>query len=142
MTEPVKIETSGLREFQKALRAADAGLPKRVRLILNEAATLIVDYAQTHITVVSGRARASIKARSSQRVAAIATGGTRAPYEPWWDFGGEGRIKGRPSKRPFIKEGRLVYRGLRIHQDDVTQIMVRGLVELGREAGVEVSADG
>jgi hypothetical protein len=32
-----KITITGLREFQKALRAADANLPKQMRLVLNEA---------------------------------------------------------------------------------------------------------
>lgn len=133
-----RIEITGLREFQKAVREVDAGMPKLIRLVLNEAGGLIVTYAQNHIAVKSGRAKASIKARSTQRLAQVAIGGNRAAYTPWWDFGGEGRIKGRPAKRTFIKEGRLVYKGLRIHHEDITEVMERGLAELAQTAGLEI----
>lgn len=134
-----RIDITGLREVQRALREVDAGLPKQIRLIFNEATGLIVDYSKAHIEVKSGRAKASIKARSSQRTAAVAIGGGRAPYTPWLDFGGEGRRRGRPSARPFIREGRYVYKGLRLHHDDITAIMSKGLTELVQSAGLEVS---
>jgi hypothetical protein len=134
-----RIDIVGLREVQRSLREVDAGLPKQIRLIFNEATGLIVDYSKAHIEVRSGRAKASIKARSSQRTAAVAIGGSRAPYTPWLDFGGEGRRRGRPSARPFIREGRYVYKGLRLHHDDITAIMSKGLIELVQSAGLEVS---
>jgi hypothetical protein len=134
-----RIDIVGLREVQRSLREVDAGLPKQIRLIFNEATGLIVDYSKAHIEVKSGRAKASIKARSSQRTAAVAIGGGRAPYTPWLDFGGEGRRRGRPSARPFIREGRYVYKGLRLHHDDITAIMSKGLTELVQSAGLEVS---
>lgn len=137
MTE--KIQIAGLREFQKALRDMDAGLPKQLRLVLNEAGQLIVKYDQDHMPRRSGRARASVKAQSSQRAARVAVGGNRAPWVPWLDFGGEGRIKGRPPARPFIKEGRYTYVGLRVHHQDITDLMSAGLTELARSAGLEVS---
>lgn len=134
-----RIDIVGLREVQRSLREVDAGLPKQIRLIFNEATGLIVDYSKAHIEVRSGRAKGSIKARSSQRTAAVAIGGSRAPYTPWLDFGGEGRRRGRPSARPFIREGRYVYKGLRLHHDDITAIMSKGLTELVQSAGLEVS---
>jgi hypothetical protein len=134
-----RIDITGLREVQRSLREVDAGLPKQIRLIFNEATGLIVDYSKAHIEVRSGRAKASIKARSSQRTAAVAIGGSRAPYTPWLDFGGEGRRRGRPSARPFIREGRYVYKGLRLHHDDITAIMSKGLTDLVKSAGLEVS---
>lgn len=134
-----RIEITGLREFQKAVRDMDAALPKQLRLIFNAAGAVIVDYAQAHIEVKSGRAKASIKARSTQRAGQVSIGGNRAPYVPWLDFGGEGRHRGRPGNRPFIKEGRYVYRGLRLHQDDVTEIMQHGVTQLATDAGLDVS---
>jgi hypothetical protein len=134
-----RIDTAGLREFQAALRRIDADLPKQLRLVLNEAAGIIVDYSQAHIAVKSGRARASIKARSSQRAAAVSIGGARARYTPWLDFGGEGRIRGRPAPREFIKEGRYVYRGLRLHNQDITDLLAKGLTDLAAGAGLDVS---
>jgi hypothetical protein len=134
-----RIETAGLIEFQRALKQIDADLPKQLRLVLNEAAGIIVDYSKGHIEVKSGRAKGSIRAQSSQRKAAVAIGGSRAPYVPWLDFGGEGRVRGRPGKRPFIAEGRYVYRGLRLHNEDITALLARGLTELAATAGLEVT---
>lgn len=134
-----KIQVTGLREFQRQLRDMDAGLPKQLRLALNEAAQEIIDYAQPRIPRRTGRAAASLKARSSQRVARIGVGGRRAPYYPWLDFGGEGRVKGRPVKREFIKSGRYVYKGLEVRRDRVTEIMSAALTQLARDAGLEVS---
>lgn len=139
MTDRAKIKIEGLREFQKSLRQMGADLPKQIRTVFNAAAGIIVDYAQAHIEVKSGRARASVKARSSQRLAQVAIGGSRAPYVPWLDFGGEGRVRGRPGKREFIKEGRYVYRGLRLHGDDITDLMAQGVVDLATSAGLQVS---
>jgi hypothetical protein len=139
MTGKASIEIVGLREFQRALKDVEAGFPRQLRLIFNEATGLIVDYSKAHIEVRSGRAKASIKARSSQRTAAVAIGGSRAPYTPWLDFGGEGRRRGRPAARPFIREGRYVYRGLRLHHDDITTVMAKGIAELANAAGLEVS---
>lgn len=137
MTE--RITTSGIKEFQKALRQMDADLPKTLRLIFNEAGQLIVDYDQAHMPSRSGRARGSVKARSTQRSGQVSIGGNRAAYVPWLDFGGEGRRKGRPAARPFIRQGRYTYVGLKIHHEDITTIMARGLTDLARAAGLEVS---
>lgn len=136
---PDKITTTGIKEFQKALRQLDADLPKTLRLIFNEAGELIVDYAQSHMPSKTGRARASVKARSTQRAGQISIGGNRAAYVPWLDFGGEGRRRGRPAARPFIKQGRYVYAGLRVHNEDITALMARGLTDLARAAGLEVT---
>lgn len=134
-----KIEVTGLRDFQRQLRAMDAGLPKQLRLALNAAAEEIIDYAEPRFPRRTGAAAASLKARSSQRVARIALGGRRAPYAPWLDFGGQGRVKGRPPARPFIKSGRYVYKGLEVRRDRVTDIMSTALAQLARDAGLEVT---
>jgi hypothetical protein len=134
-----KITVTGLREFQRALRDMDANLPKQLRLALNQASDLVIDYAQPRMPRRTGAAAASLKARSSQREARVALGGRRAPYAPWLDFGGQGRVKGRPAPRPFIKSGRYVYKGLEVKRDDITQVMADALTELARTAGLEVT---
>lgn len=136
---PEQIQVTGLREFQRSLRAMDSALPKQLRLVLNDAVKLVIDYAQPRMPTRTGAARASLKPRSSQREARIAMGGRRAAYAPWLDFGGQGRRHGRPPARPFIREGRYVYKGLAVHRDDITQIMSDGLSDLARTAGLEVS---
>ena len=134
-----RIQVTGLREFQKQLKAMDAGLPKQLRLALNQASAEVIDYAEAHFARKTGRAAGSLKARSSQREARVALGGNRAPYAPWLDFGGEGRIKGRPPARPVIKSGRYVYKGLEVRRDRITEIMANALTQLAKDAGLEVS---
>jgi hypothetical protein len=129
----------GLREFQRALKAMDADLPKQLRLVLNEAADVVLDYARPRVPTKTGRARSSLKARSSQREVRIAVGGTKAPYYPWLDFGGEGKRRGRPAARPFVRAGRYLYPGLAANHEQVTEIMSRGLTELAKSAGLDVT---
>lgn len=136
-----KIQVSGLREFQSTLRAMDAGLPKLIRVALNSAAEELLAYERPRFPSMSGRARGSLKAQSSQRVARIALGGSRAPYAPWLIYGGEGRRKGRPAARPFIREGRDFgpYAALDARRNEITQIMQDALTQLAKDAGAEVS---
>jgi hypothetical protein len=136
-----KIQVTGLREFQKSLRDMDAGLPKLIRVALNSAAEELLDYERPRFPTKSGRARGSLKARSSQRAARIALGGSRAPYAPWFIYGGEGRRKGRPPARPFIKAGRDFgpYAALDARRTEITKIMQDALTELATNAGFEVS---
>lgn len=134
-----KIQITGLREFQRALKQMDTDLPKQLRVALNEASGLVVDYAGAHMPKKTGRAAASLKARSSQRAARVGLGGRRAPWAPWLDFGGEGRRKGRPSKRPFIKDGRYVYQGLKVKRDEITEVLSRALTDLAKGAGLDVT---
>jgi hypothetical protein len=134
-----KIEVAGLRDFQRQLKAMDAGLPKQLRLALNEASKVVIDYAGARMPSRSGRAKASLKARSTQRTARVALGGSRAPWAPWLDFGGEGRVRGRPAHRDFIKAGRYVYPALDIKRTEITEIMSEALTQLAKDAGLEVS---
>lgn len=134
-----KIQVQGLREFQTALRRMDSDLPKQLRVALNKASEEVIDYAEARFPKKTGRAAASLKARSTQREARVALGGRRAPYAPWLDFGGQGRVKGRPSPRPFLKEGRYVYKGLAERRGRITEILSEALSDLARDAGLEVS---
>jgi hypothetical protein len=134
-----KIQVTGLREFQAALKRMDKDLPKQLRIALNEASGLVVDYAAPRMPTVTGRAKASLKARSSQREARVALGSARARYAPWLDFGGEGRRRGRPPARPFIKDGRYVYQGLKVKRDEITEVMSAALTRLAESAGLEVT---
>jgi hypothetical protein len=133
------IKIDGLKEFQKAIRAVDADLPKLLRVTFNEAMGLITGYAADHMPRKSGNAVSSLKPRSQQRTARIAMGGRQAPYAPWLDFGGEGRRKGRPPARPFIKQGRYVYKGLAVKHDEITDVMTKGMADIARQAGLDVT---
>lgn len=133
-----RIQITGLRELQRALKEMDANLPRKIRVALNKASELVISWAQPRVPKKTGKARASLKTRSSQRAARIAAGGTRAPWFPWLDFGGEvGRNKA--TKREFIKVGRYIYKAAELKRDETTEVMAKALTELATEAGFEVT---
>lgn len=133
--DPIKI--TGLVEFQRALRALDAELPRALRLAHNQAAEVVVEWARPRVPTTSGRARASVRATSSQRDARVTGGGARVPYYPWLDFGGRvGRQKS--IKRPFLSGGRYIYPGYTRNRDQVEGVLLAALLEVCRRAGVEV----
>jgi hypothetical protein len=136
-----KIQVTGLKEFQKQLRDMDAGLPKLIRVALNQAAEELLAYERPRFPSHSGRAKGSLKASSSQRAARIALGGSRAPYAPWLIYGGEGRVKGRPVARPFVRAGRDFgpYAALDARRTQITEIMQTALADLAKTSGFEVS---
>jgi hypothetical protein len=135
---PEKITITGLREFQRQLKTMGAGLPKQMRIVLNDASGVVIEWVRPRMPSKSGRARASLKARSSQRESRVAIGGNRAAWVPWLDFGGEGKRAGRPPARPFIRDGRYLYQGLKVKRQEVTEIMAAGLTQLARSAGLDV----
>jgi hypothetical protein len=132
------ITIRGIADLQRALRQMDADLPKQLRVILNQATDVVIDWAVPRIPRRTGRAAGSVKAKSSQREARVSMGGRRAPYMPWLDFGGKvGR--NRSVERPFLKRGRYLYAGLEANGEDVQRIMAEGLAALAQSSGLEVS---
>jgi hypothetical protein len=133
--DPIMIE--GLAEFRKNLKTVESGLPKTLRLVGNAGAELIVDWARPRVPSDSGRARATVRAASTQTQGRVVGGGTRAPYYPWLDFGG--RVGREDSvRRQFREGGRYIYPGLAARRDEVHERLLAGLLELCRSAGVEV----
>jgi HK97 gp10 family phage protein len=137
-TEAIKIK--GLAEFNRNLKKLDSDLPKALRVALNSAADVIVDAARPRVPRRTGRAAAALKARSTRTAARVSGGSARAPYYAWLDFGGEGRRKGRPSARPFIKQGRYLYAAYYQKRDsgEFEQILTKALLDVATQAGVEV----
>ncbi|KXK61974.1 hypothetical protein AWW66_10955 [Micromonospora rosaria] len=137
MFEPIRIE--GLAAFNRSLRKLDAELPKGLRLAHNTAAQIVVDTARPMIPRRTGRAQASVKARSTRTASRVSAGSNRAPYMPWLDYGGEGRIKGRPAPREFRKGGRYVYPAFHAKRDEFARVLERSL--LGAVAAAGLDAD-
>ena len=133
--EPIKIE--GLAEFNRNLRKINADLPKMLRLAHNEAGRVVVNWAAPRVPKRSGRAAKTVKAKSTRTETRVSGGSTKSPYYAWLDFGG--RVGPRKSvQRPFIKQGRYIYPGLGENYDQVQEILIRGLLDVARAAGVEV----
>lgn len=133
--EPIKIQ--GLLEFRRNLRKLDKDLPKALRLANNEAAQIVVDWAQPKVPTKSGRAARSVRAKSTGTQARVEGGGKRVPYYPWLDFGGRVGPK-RSVKRPFDKSGRYIFPGYQHNKDQVHDVLVDALINVAREAGVDV----
>jgi len=136
------ITITGLREFRKALKDMDPELAKRIRLVGNDAAKLVVADAQPKVPLGPGRkghARDSIKVRSTQTAVRVAEGGNRYPYMPWLDFGGTIRQRRRKIRRPFRYEGRYIWSSWDGKQDEARQLLADGLAALATDAGLDVT---
>lgn len=133
-----KIGIKGLAEFNRGLRKLDSDAPKQLRIALNSGADLLIDKTRPKIPSKTGAARASLKARSTRTSVRVAVGGRKAPYVPWLDYGGEGRIKGRPAPRPFIKAGRYLYPTLAQIRPQVIATLDDSIRTVARNAGLEV----
>lgn len=133
-----KVGVQGLAEFNRGLRQLDKDAPKALRLAFNDSASLLIDRVKPKIPSVTGKARNSLKAKSTRTSARVSVGGTNARYYPWLDFGGEGRIKGHPAKRDFIKQGRYVYPTLVDIRPDILDDLNERLRDVARDAGLAV----
>lgn len=137
---PDPIQITGLREFVRGLKAMDRNHAKKVRKIFNKAAKIIVADARPRVPVgppAGGHASVSIKAASTQNAAKVSEGGSKYPYMPWLDFGG--KVGHNNSVvRPFFKSGRFIWKSFKEKRPDVLESLQQGLVELAREAGLDV----
>lgn len=135
MADPVKVD--GLKEFSANLKRLDTGLPKALRMALNSAADVVVAAARPRIPTRSGKAKASVKARSTRKASRVVGGGKRAPYYPWLDFGG--RVgRNRSVRRPFLKDGRYIYDAYFDNSRRFGEVLEESLIDVAREAGVEI----
>lgn len=132
------IQVEGLAALSKGLRRIDAEAPKGLRLALNDAANIVVDTARPMMPRRSGRAQGAVKAKSTRTESRVSAGSARVPYVPWLDYGGEGRVKGRPAKREFRKGGRYVYPAFYASRSKVEDTLERALLRVVADAGLEV----
>ena len=134
--EPIHIE--GLREFSQGLKRIDDDMPKVLRLGLNSVAGVVVDEAQPRVASRSGRARRSVRAKSTRTAVRVAGGGKRVPYYGWLDYGGKvGRS--RSVVRPFNKQGRYIYPAYYANRDKFDVMLEDALIDVARQAGMEVT---
>lgn len=135
MTDAIKID--GLDQFRANLKVMDRELPKALRMAFNAAAEIVVNDARPRVPSKSGRARGSVKARSTQAYSRVSGGGNKAPYYPWLDFGGKvGR--GKSVSRPFLKDGRYIYDAYFRNKARYAEMLEKSLLDVAVQAGVEV----
>lgn len=135
MADPIKID--GLNEFVRNLKKLDRDLPKALRIAFNAAADIVVQDAKPGIPTKSGKAKSSVKAKSTQTASRVTGGGRKAPYYPWLDFGGRvGRNKS--IRRPFIRDGRYIYSAYFRNRPKYAELLEKALLDVASQAGVEV----
>lgn len=134
-----KIRVEGLKQLSRAVRRVDAEAAKQLRVVSNGAADLLITKTRPVIPSVTGRARGSLKAQSTRTSARVAVGGSKARYYPWLDFGGQGRVRGRPAARPFIPGGRYLYPTLVRNTPAIGRLLQEGLIATARGAGLDVT---
>jgi hypothetical protein len=133
--DPIHVE--GLREFSQDLKRLDSDMPKVLRLGLNGVADVVVNEARPRVASRSGKARRSVRAKSTRTAVRVAGGGRRVPYYGWLDYGG--RVgRGHAQVRPFIKQGRYIYRSYFANRDRFGQLLEDALVDVARQAGWDV----
>lgn len=135
MTDPIQID--GLAEFSRNLKKLDSDLPKALRMAFNGAADLVVNEARPRIPTKSGKAKASVKARSTATASRVVGGSKRVPYYPWLDFGGKVG-KGGSVRRPFLKDGRYIYKAYFDNRARYAALVEKALLDVARQAGIEV----
>jgi hypothetical protein len=138
VAEAIKVD--GLAAFSRNLKKLDSDLPKALRIAMNGAADIVVQDARPRVPRRTGRAAATIKAQSTRTAVRVKMGGRKAPYMPWLDFGG--RVgRNRSVVRPYIKDGRYVFRSYAVKtaSGEIQAVLARALLDVAAQAGVEVT---
>ena len=132
------VRVEGLAQLNRSLRSISSDAPKALRLAANEAAQIIVDAARAGVPRRTGRAAQSIRAASTRTAARVTSGGKRAPYFPWLDYGG--RVgRNNTARRPFIGDGRYVYPAFYANRERFQAVLEAALVKVVSDAGMEVT---
>jgi hypothetical protein len=135
MADAVKIQILGMREFRRALKAADAQLPRELRRVFNTAARAVVEEAVPRMPERSGNLKRSVRARSTSNEGRVVSGTPgRVPYAGWIEFGGRRRGRGNSyAVRDVVREGRYLYPAFVRRQLEVLQAMEEALRNLQRQ---------
>lgn len=139
-----RVQVTGLREFQAALKKLDTGLPGELKGKFLGIAERIASTISSQVPRgPTGRASSSVKAHGTLKGASVTAGGTRAPYYPWLDFGGSIGSRNAPGHAPgkgvnqrgFIPEGRYMYPAIHDARDETEAAAKDALRDVARHAG-------
>lgn len=128
---------TGLRDLNKALKAASAEAETEMKAVLKGIAEGVVTDVRSRVPHRSGRAAASYRPRGGVKGASIAFGGPKAPYVPWLDFGGSvgkkrkaGVVGSGSIKRPVIKGGRFLYPAINDNMEDIQEKVAKAISDI------------
>lgn len=132
------VEVQGIGQYAKSLRKIDKASAKNLRLALNQAGGVVVDYIKKGMPSKTGGARSTVKAKSTADTVKVSEGSKRRAYVPWLDFGG--RVGKRHSvRRLYIQEGRYLYAALSDNtvKAEFISALERAIVGTLADAGLE-----
>lgn len=125
-------ELAGFADWQQALGRFSASADDRIAKMMAMAAETVADDAQRLVPRgATGAAKASLRAMG----AAVTIGGSRAPYGPWLEFGGNvGRHES--VHRPFVPGGRYIWPTWMKNRTDLLTAWEKAMGDLAGEAGL------
>lgn len=127
-----------MRELRASLRQVSADAPKGLRRAQNRAAQIVLDDARPRVPTRTGRARRSLRTRSTALYTRVSGGGARVPYYAWLDFGGKVG-PGGATVRPYRKAGRYLWYSYAQRRDELATALTKELVAVVEGAGLEVT---
>ncbi len=131
------IEVEGLDDLRRSLREIDPATARGLRVGLNEIADHLIGKTTPKIPSRSGKARRSLRKRSTQKAVRIAVGGRAAPYYPWLDWGGKVGPK-KSVVRDYRGDGRYLYPTLAQERSAIEGMLEDLMERIARDAGLEV----
>lgn len=137
MGSDTRVVVGGLRDLNRALKAADTEAIDAMKAALKEIAEGVASDVRSRVPRLSGRMAASYKPRGSVKGAAIAYGGNKAAYAPWIDYGGSVGKK-RSVKRPVVKGGRYLYPAIADNMDDIHKRVAEAISDITGRYGFKV----
>lgn len=132
-----RVTVTGLRDLGKMLKELDSEAKQLMADTLKGIAEGVAADVRSRVPHRTGRLASSYKARGSATGAAIAFGGSKAPYAPWIDFGGKvGR--GKSVSRPFVQGGRYLYPAIGDNMEDVVDLVAAAIDDIATRYGFKV----
>lgn len=132
-----RVVVDGLRDLNKALKAANTEASDEMKAVLKGIAEGVVTDVRSRVPRRTGKAAASYRPRGGVKGASIAFAGSKAPYAPWLDFGGTVG-KSKSVKRPFIKGGRYLYPAINDNMADIEQKVADAIDDITGRYGFKV----
>lgn len=140
------VVVKGLPELARGFKAIEDGEKNALKLAFLPVAESAAGKVRSAIPGKSGRARSSVRAKSSNYGASVAAGGRAAPYYHWLDFGGSvgrGHVAGVYWSGDIIRRwegvpigpGRYIYPAISAERAKTAEAATGAIIGLARKAG-------
>lgn len=139
-----RITVVGLNELLRDIKRADPAVAKGLRIAGNKAVQFIVEDSKARVPTRKGKAKGSIKGRSTQKLVRVQAGGSRAPYFGFLDFGNVVHHKSGVGRndtmvRPFERTGRYVWKSFADNRIKLLKAYEEAVAKAIDDAGLDVT---